>query len=348
MAVAFKKITGKSRLMNPLKGHALDEIPYEIRFDPLTGQTGRVFDLPYKPEPHEPLETVERSKAFFCPFCPETLEKSTPLFPKDVIPEGRIRVGTASLIPNLVPFDKYAGVAIFSSRHYIPMEELTAETMVDAFIAALVFIGRIAEIDPLVRFFTINWNYMPPAGSSIVHPHLQPNCGDVPTNELRLQVEACKDYSRQNGRSYWADFVKTEKENGVRYVGELGSTFWTMSFVPVGFLPDVSCVFTEECSLARLHDETLRSFLEGLARVLRYFRQENVFSFNVSIFSVREDEHFRINARICPRLFPRGIGNNDMAYLQAIHKEPFTVRPPEVVCPKVRDVFLEREFSINK
>jgi len=339
MAVAFKKIIGKTRLMNPFKDHALDEIPYEIRFDPLTGETGRVFDLPYKADPPDPSETIERSMKLFCPFCPETLAKSTPLFPKDVIPEGRIQVGEASLIPNLVPFDKYAGVSIFSARHYIPMEELSAENMVDAFTAARTFIQRIAESDPLVRFFTINWNYMPPAGSSIVHPHLQTNCGDVPTNELRLQVEACKDYTRKTGRGYWEDFVEAEKENGVRYVGQMGSTFWSMSFVPFGFLPDVSCVFTEESSLAQVDDRTFYAFLEGLARVLRYFKEENISSFNMSIFSVREDERFRIHARVCPRLFPRAIGNNDMAYMQAMHREPFTVRPPEAVCPRLRALF---------
>jgi UDPglucose--hexose-1-phosphate uridylyltransferase len=340
MAVVFKKIAGKTRLMNPLKDHALDEIPYEIRFDPLTGETGRVFDFPFKANPPDFSETVERSKRLFCPFCPDTLAKSTPLFTKDVIPEGRIRVGEATLIPNLVPFDKYAGVSIFSPRHYIPMEELTVENMVDAFFASRTFIRRIAESDPLVRFFTINWNYMPPAGSSIVHPHLQPNCGDVPTNELRLQLEACKAYSKKNRRLYWEDFAEAEKENEVRYVGELDSTFWSMSFVPLGFLPDVSCVFTEESSLAHLNDRAFLAFVRGLAGILRYFSQQNVFSFNVSVFSVREDERFRINARICPRLFPRDIGNNDMAYMQAMHKEPFTVRPPEAVCPEVRKVFL--------
>lgn len=46
MTITFKSIQGKARLQNPLKDFALDEIPYEIRYDPLTGETGRVFDLP--------------------------------------------------------------------------------------------------------------------------------------------------------------------------------------------------------------------------------------------------------------------------------------------------------------
>ena len=77
----------------------------------------------------------------------------------------------------------------------------------------------------------------------------------------------------------------------------------------------------------------------GLSRTLKYFLQENIYSFNVSIFSTKEEESHRVNARICPRLLPRPIGNSDIAYPQMMHKESFTVRPPEVVVSKdERDV----------
>jgi galactose-1-phosphate uridylyltransferase len=339
MKLSFKTIKGKARLINPLKGFTLDEIPYELRFDPLTGETGRVFDFPFTPDMPDLAGTVQRSREIFCPFCPETLEKSTPLFPEDLIPEGRIRVGEATLIPNLVPIDTYAGVSIFSREHYIPIENMTPETMHDPFAAALSFIKRVADQDPLVNFFSINWNYMPPAGSSMVHPHLQPNCGEVPTNELRAQLEACNRYSAESGNTFWHDYIKTERATGERYIGEIDSTFWIMSFVPLGFLPDVRCIFGDHSSLAQIGEAELRPFLIGLSKVLKYFSQHKLFSFNVSILSVRENQHFRINARICPRLFPRAIGNNDMAYLQVLHKEPFTVRRPESVCEEVKKTF---------
>jgi galactose-1-phosphate uridylyltransferase len=76
-------------LFNPLKDFSLDEIPFEIRYDPLTGETGRVFDTPYRPPDRTDIaEMIQRSKEMFCPFCPDALEKSTPLFPKEFIPEG--------------------------------------------------------------------------------------------------------------------------------------------------------------------------------------------------------------------------------------------------------------------
>jgi UDPglucose--hexose-1-phosphate uridylyltransferase len=341
MSISFKKIVTKTSFLNPLKNFSPDEVPFEIRFDPLTGQTGRVFDLPYHPEPPDLSQLVQRSREIFCPFCPNALEKSTPLFPKELVGDGRIKVGKALLIPNLLPFDKYAGISILSPQHYISMKDLTPEEINDAFSATLLFVKRVAEVDPAVNFFSINWNYMPPAGSSLVHPHLQVSCGEVPTNQMRMQIEASSTYFETHGTNFWQDFMVAEKEAEERYIGEMNSTFWVMSYVPVSYLPDVCCIFSTHYSLARLEEGELISFAEGLSRILRYFSLGNIASFNMSLFAIREGEHFRINARICPRLLTRAIGNSDQTYFQVIHKEPYTLRPPESECHKVRDVFRE-------
>jgi len=339
MEISFKAIKDRSLMVNPRKGFAPEEIPFEIRYDPLTGETGRVFDMPFEADNPDLDETIRRSQGIFCPFCPENIEKSTSLFPKELIPEGRVRVGESTLIPNLVPFDKYAGVSILSHRHYIPMEDLTPETMKDGFISSLSFIRSVVLYDEDVRCLNLNWNYLPPAGSSMIHPHLQPNCGEIPTNELRLQIEGSKRYYEETGRSFWHDYIEAEKKMDIRYVAEIENTCWLMSFVPLGFLPDVFVVFPDHFSLALLEEEMIMPFLNGLSRVLTYFRHQNIFSFNVSIFSVREEGRFRMNGRICPRLFPRAIRNNDMAYPQVLHKEPFSVRTPETVCRELREFF---------
>jgi UDPglucose--hexose-1-phosphate uridylyltransferase len=342
MDISFKKLKSKTRLINPMKGFSLDEIPLEIRFDPLTGQTGRVFDLPYVPPAKPDLSgMIRRSKEIFCPFCPEALEKSTPLFPKDFIPDGRIQVGQASLIPNLLPLDKYAGVSILSHEHYVAIEGLTPERMKDAFSAVQVFIRRVMDYDTLVKFFYINWNYMPPAGSSLLHPHIQVNCGEFPTNQHRIQLEASRRYRKRSGNSFWHDFMEAEKARKERYIGEIDSTFWAMSYVPQSFLPDVWCIFTTPCNLPNMELEAYMPFLKGLSRVLKYFSLENIYSFNISIFAVKEDADFQVNARICPRLLPRPIGNSDQTYFQIIHREPCCIKPPESVCQEIRKVFRE-------
>jgi len=336
----FKKIPLKTSFLSPFKDFAMDEIPFEIRYDPLTGETGRVYDLPYQvPERADPGPVIQRSREMFCPFCPDSLQKSTPLFPKELVQEGRIHRGGATLIPNLVPFDIYSGVAIMAPEHYLAMEELTPEAIRDAFSASLLFTREVARFDQQVRYFSINWNYMPQSGSSLVHPHLQVNCGYIPTNHQRLQIEGCRRYYRDHGKEFWHDFMNLERECGERYIGEKGGTFWTMSYLPQAFLPDVWCIFREHHCLTQLKDEELEDFLQGLSRILVYFDHERIPSFNVSIFSIKEEEHFRINARICPRLLPRPIGNSDRAYLQILHKEPYTVKHPESLCQTVREIF---------
>ena len=142
MSVSFKKIKETMRFMSPFKDFSLDEIPLEIRYDPLTGETTRVFDLPFKP-PEKPdfKELVKRSKEFFCPFCPESIEKSTPRYPEEIVPEGRIHVGEACLVPNILPLDRYTGVCIVSKDHYIGMEDFTPELIADALMSTLIFIN---------------------------------------------------------------------------------------------------------------------------------------------------------------------------------------------------------------
>ena len=324
--------------MTLIRAGKKEEIPFEIRTDPLTGTTGRVFNLPYHP-PKSPNteETFKRSEGIFCPFCPENIETSTPRFPEELVPGGKIRIGSATLLPNVLPLDRYVGIAVFSPQHFVRMEELTPEMMRDAFLAVQEFILRVSEVDRRADCFSINWNYMPPAGSSLVHPHLQVLCGEHPTNHMRLQLEGANRYYRENGREFWDDFIREEKERASRYIGEIGPTFWTVGYVPMSHIPDVWCILPEQKSLLGVGEETLNFFLEGLSAILTYYHTLNLFSFNVSIFSFRFEEHFRVNARILPRLALRDIGNSDYTFLQAVHKESACVYAPESVCRQIRE-----------
>jgi len=332
MSIHFKKIKDNTRCLNPFKDFSLDSIPFEIRYDPLTGQTTRVFDLPYKP-PERPDfdELIKKSNQSFCPFCPDSLEESTPLYPKEIVPEGRIHVGEACLFPNLLPLDRHTGVCVLSKDHFIAIEDFTPKIMEDAFTAALIFIGSVAKRDPGANYFSINWNYMTPAGSSMIHPHIQVNCGAVPTFQHRIQMESSLKYYLENGRTFWEDFISVEKETGERLIADTGSTFWTLSFAPQSALPDLWCIFPNDRSLLQLKQGEMDDFLKGLASTIRYFHEEGLYSFNLSIFSGRANDHFRVNARISPRLLLRETGNSDQTYLQVLHREPCSMRPPESV-----------------
>jgi UDPglucose--hexose-1-phosphate uridylyltransferase len=217
--------------------------------------------------------------------------------------------------------------------------KFTPQIIRDGFIAAQAFIRRIAEHDPEIQFFSVNWNYMPPAGSSMVHPHIQVNCGEIPTYQHRLQVESTLKYFLENGRSFWEDFMTAETELGERHLADAGTNFWTMGFAPQSALPDVWCIFPNHSTLLEVRDDELEPFLQGIVSTLKYFDQEGLYSFNLSVFSGRENEHFRVNARISPRLLLREIGNSDQTYFQVLHREPCCLRPPESAREKVMEVF---------
>lgn len=348
MSINLKSIQDSSTLLNPLHNFQREDVSFEVRRDPLTGETGRVFNLPYNnPERPDIKEIIKKSENMPCPFCPETLGSSTPMFPKELVPEGRIQVGDATLIPNFIPFDKYAAVCIMSKEHYIGIEDLTPQKMSDSFWAAILFIKRVIGFDPKVEYFYVNWNYMPQSGSSLIHPHLQVNCGYNPTNYHKMQIEGCKKYELENNSDFWQDFMTSEKEHGDRYIGETRCTFWVMSYVSQTFLPDIWCIFKKHHSFAEIDRGELLDFLKGLSRIFNYMAGERLFSFNISIYSIKNANDFRINAKICPRLLPRAIGNSDRSYLQVLHKESYSVKPPESICPIVRSYFNEQEHAFS-
>ena len=102
-----------------------------------------------------------------------------------------------------------------------------------------------------------------------------------------------------------------------------------MSFAPQGALPDISFIFTDSSSMLQLEEKDLDPFLRGLAGAIGYIYKQGLYSFNMSVFSGRENDHFRVNGRVTPRLLLRGIGNSDQTYNQVLHREPCSMKPPE-------------------
>jgi len=84
--------------------------------------------------------------------------------------------------PNAFPYDQNNNVAIFSSRHFVPMNELTPEMMRDGFGVCHDYFHRVVEMNLGCKYCSINWNYMPPSGGGLIHPHLQTIAGYKPTS----------------------------------------------------------------------------------------------------------------------------------------------------------------------
>jgi galactose-1-phosphate uridylyltransferase len=342
--VEFRREVMPSRMLKRDRSGELVEVAatVELRFDPLTGRTCRL--VPYSPSRimRPDLDALEkRSKELTCPFCPPLVERITPRFPADLFPEGIIRKGKAFAFPNLDPYDVYGVVVVVTDEHFVPPDRLDHETVYNALTTAHAYLKRVREVDARAAYGFIAWNYMPPAGGSLVHPHLQCNAGYHPTNFQKQILEASDRYYREKGTNYWTDVVEQEKRTGERWVGKTGGVEWLTGFAPRGRLSDVIAVFPDKAAIADLTEKDLNDFTEGLLNVIGYFNELNLISFNLSTYPGLDKDRFRAHARITPRgqLLYSPIETSDQFYYQILQDETICILPPEDAAAGLRKRF---------
>jgi len=316
--------------------------PVEIRFDPLTGRSCRIvqYSLQRILWP-DPAVLEKRSRELTCPFCPPLVERITPRFPPDLIPGGVIRQGKAFAFPNIDPYDVYGMVVAISDEHYIALNKFDLETVLNTLIAAHTYIKRVQKVDAGAKYSFIAWNYMPPAGGSLIHPHLQSNAGYYPTDYQKQILEASDRYYKEKGTNYWSDLVEQERRTGERWVGKIGGTEWLTGFVPRGRLSDVIAVFPGKASITELTEDDLCDFAAGLLKVFGYLDELNLISFNMSTYSGFDKGQFWAHARITPRglLLYSPIETSDQFYYQILQDENICILPPEVAAAKLKKYF---------
>jgi UDPglucose--hexose-1-phosphate uridylyltransferase len=317
-------------------------IPLEFRSDPLTGRSCRLVPFTLERIIRPDLAALEkRSRELTCPFCPPLVEQITPRFPPDLIPEGTIRRGKAVAFPNAGPYDVYGAVVVISDRHFIPLSDFDLETVHNALMAAQSYLKSVLKADPEAKYNFMAWNYMPPSGGSLVHPHLQSNAGYQPTTYQKQILDASEKYFKEQGTNYWSDLLEQERRTGERYIGNIGNTYWLTSFAPRGRLSDTLVIFPGKASIADLTENELRDFATGLLRVFSYLDGLNLVSFNMSTYSGFDKDQFWAHARITPRglLLYSPIETSDQFYYQIFQDENICILPPEVACERLKKHF---------
>jgi UDPglucose--hexose-1-phosphate uridylyltransferase len=173
--IEFKSEVLPSRMMQRDSSgeFAAAEVPLDFRFDPLTGRTCRIVQYSLDRIIRPDIDAlVKKSRELTCPFCTPLVEQITPRFPSEIVPEGIIRRGKAVAFPNASPWDVYGIVVVVSDEHFIPLDGFDTETVLNALLAAQAYIRAVQKSDPAAKYHFIAWNYMPPSGGSLVHPHL--------------------------------------------------------------------------------------------------------------------------------------------------------------------------------
>jgi UDPglucose--hexose-1-phosphate uridylyltransferase len=280
------------------------------------------------------FETLVAGTESWCPFCAERVLQVTPCFPPDLIPEGRLQQDDKVLFPNIAPYDGLGAVATFGARHYIPMTAFEPEGIAAAFEFAREFFRRVEDMGhPESVYHIINWNYMPPSGGTLVHPHLQVFASSSAPNLMRQELEASQDYQDRRGSNYWEDLVAAEQKANERYLGKIGRTHWLTTFAPMGVAGDVLAVVEDVPCMLELTGPDLLDLASGLTRVMAEYDKMGIYSFNMNFFTgSKTDDAFRLHLLFSPRtFFSQKMGTPDIGALRNLFNETLCMAYPEEI-----------------
>ena len=322
MAIEFATHTQTASLHSPLEDFEEVSVDIEVRRDPLTDRQARIVDASFVMPEEEPDIDGIIEDTDGCFFCPGTVEEATPTY-ADVDME-RGSVGDAVSFPNLNPYAAHSNVVAITEEHYSSPAQFSAEELANGLIAAVEYIDAVEESDPDATFAAVNMNFLRPAGSSIIHPHLQTLVDDSGTNRHRELLEASRTYRDEHGEAYWSALLEEERD-GPRYVGETGDVEWIAPFAPThhrhvqGILPGRPTV----------DSGTLNDVAEGLAAVLEHYADAGHNSFNFSLFLSPDDPAFPPVIDVVARSVFDEYYWSDSPYFTVLHDEGVVDVPPE-------------------
>lgn len=283
----------------------------QVRREALTGRTSRISPERIRRNLGRPYGVPPTGD---CPFCPGRVERETPTFADG----SRIRRGESVTFPNLYPFADWHLVTVVTRAHAV--ERFTVDQIADALSGLLEGLMRRGG------YASLNWNYLPSAGASIVHPHLQGIADPAPTALQGRYLAGSRTYYQEHGRSYWADLVEAEIPTD-RFLFE-DVIPWFASQVPVGerevrgILPAASPDAIAPC---------IRPLARGILRILDCYRTLGTRAFNMALYCGTTDDadSFSAVCSIIARLNPNPSSMTDSAFMERLHFEPVVMTLPE-------------------
>ena len=346
-AIQFERHESAFRILNPFNDFAEEEHRVEVRKDPLLGDTS-VYNPYLKDKAKfffgqndpELIERLVAETAKTCIFCGDNVRRKTARYPDAIVPGGRIEVGEAVLFANLFSIATYHPVIALSKAHFLKLSEFEPRMLSDGFRAARLFLRDIYQRDVTASFATVNANYLPPAGASLVHPHLQMLVGDVPYSYHARLLDASGGYLVKNGTEYFADLITEEKRAGERYIAQQGGWHWMAAFSPMGS-NEITGIHESESDLGKLTEQDIRDLCDGIAKVLALFESLGHLSFNYSFYSAKGGDTvgFHCLVKIVTRqnLYPNY--RNDDYFLQKLLQSELIFNLPEDLAEEARRHF---------
>lgn len=309
------------------------EVPLRIRVDPLTGDTGRLISGSKLAPTTRPDLSELTAKPGFCPFCADRLDTATGTFDAAITDEGRIRRGSAVVFPNVLAYSEFSSVGIYDSeQHFVDLPDLTPTVVGDLIEALVAYTAGVHGLRPM--WSSVNANYLPPAGSSLVHPHAQSAHDDVGTSVQRRLVERSEAWG--GGTSFWATLLEHERD-GERWIGRYGRVSALTPWAPTGF-HEVWFVIDGESRLEALTAQDCADVGAVISTVLATYHALQLTSFNWAIYGggPSSSGRYSLLGKIVSRSNAEPMYRSDVTYFERLHGEAMVDLTPEQVADLVR------------
>lgn len=340
--IAFQIINVENTFLDPRADFKPTTIKSQVRIDPLTGRTGHFSHFrAIKPQKLDIEKYMDPQVKGFCPFCGDKKNHVTPMFPEGLFHEGRLARGEALLVPNLFPYDVYSSVVIITDDHVVSLENFNDENLYDSFYIGIDFLKKVKKKSPSIPYQVMAWNYMPPSGGGLVHPHQQYFATERPGNQFTDEYKAAELFYNNHRVDYWTELIEEEQRRKDRYIGQVGDTHWLASFISLGVLGEIICVFPGVFCMEDFTDVQVRHLVSGVQKIFCYYRENGIYSFNASLFwGAAGQKFFPAHFRIVPRTFlnTRDYAP-DLSFFQTVLQEPVSVVLPEDLGKEVRPFF---------
>lgn len=310
------------------------EAPLTVRVDPLTGHTCRVLHGEKLAPTSRPDLSVLTADPPFCPFCEDKIELATGTFATAITDEGRIRRGASAVVPNVMAYSEFSSVGLYdTSRHFVDLDGLTPQLVGDLLTGLVAYSRGVAGLRPM--WHSINANYLPPAGSSLVHPHAQSAHDDFGTTQQRRLVADSRAWEAEHGTSFWATLVSQER-GGPRWLGTRGRVSVLTPWAPVGF-HEVWAVLPEVHDIVELTDADCADLGAVLSGVMAAYHAQNLASFNWALYGggPEPSSAYGLLLKVVSRSNPELVYRSDATYFERLHAEAMIDASPEQVCEKV-------------
>ncbi|MDD5143243.1 galactose-1-phosphate uridylyltransferase [Methanoregula sp.] len=249
-----------------------------------------------------------------CPFCPERIFSVTPFFPDG----KRILHNESVTFPNMFPFGTGHVVTVITKAHRV--ERFSRQQVIDALTG---------QIEALVRYDgypSINMNFLPSAGASLVHPHMQGLCDARPPHIVERYFYAGFKYRERTGKEYWDVLTDGEKKSGRYLFGD--EIAWSAHAVPCGEreVRGILPVATLEETIPYID-----LLAAGIVDVLEFYRNLGTTAFNMSIFfdKAGSKRGFHAFCSLISRINPNPSSMSDSAFMERMHFEPIIMTLPE-------------------